>query len=140
MPIRPTKIMMVDDDPDFLSVQFDSLAQFGYDVLPVQDPAEAIPMALAEKPDLILLDLTLPHGDGYQLAADLRRHKDLSHIPIIFFSGKDRWMDASYARRFGAVDYVAKPVGKALLLQKIRKALATRHPCLESAGRENQPN
>ncbi len=135
MPIHPTKIMMVDDDPEFLSVEYDSLRQFGYDVIPVQNPAEAIPKALAEKPDLILLDLTLPRGDGYQLAADLRNHKELPHIPIIFLSGRDRWMDISYARRFGAVDYISKPVGRALLLQKIRRALAAIPGTFESEAK-----
>ena len=117
------RVLAVDDDPQTLRYVRDTLAGAGYTPIVTGDPAEALRLVEAEKPDLVILDLMLPGTDGIELMKDILSAGD---VPVIFLSAYGR--DELIARAFdmGAVDYVVKPFSPTELAARIRAALRKR--------------
>jgi putative two-component system response regulator len=116
---RPT-ILIVDDDPEIVSLLIDVLEQDGYRLYVAQDAEGARDMALAHEPDLMLLDVVMPNGGGYEIYEDLRaRAPDLQHN-VIFLTGVDQPERIQQAFELGAVDYITKPFSIALLRARVR--------------------
>ena len=80
------KIMIVDDDKEFLEELRETLVLSGYDLVAVNDATMALDLANSARPDVILLDLKMPQKSGFQVADELRHLSDVSHIPIIAMS------------------------------------------------------
>ncbi len=105
------------------------LETMGYRVLSLTDPIKA-PLALVrEKPALVLMDISMPHLNGYELCRTLRKHPLFAHIPIIMVTGNSGIIDRAKAKLVGASDYLTKPFTQAQLLKTIFKyiALPTQH-------------
>lgn len=115
-----SRILVVDDEPQIQRFLKPALAASDFDVLTAATVREARRLALARSPDLVILDLGLPDGDGKSLIADLR---SFSRIPIIVLSARDREGEKVEALDLGADDYIEKPFGIAELLARIRTAL-----------------
>ena len=117
------RILAVDDDPQVLRYVRDTLAKSGYDPVVTGEPEEAIRLVVAERPELVLLDLMLPGTDGIELMKDIL---DVADVPVIFLSAYGR--DDLIARAFdmGATDYVVKPFSPTELSARIRAALRRR--------------
>lgn len=81
------KIMIVDDDKEFLGELGETLALSGYSTVMVSDPISALDTAVREKPDIVLLDLRMPGKNGFQLADELRHVPQLMQVPIIAMTG-----------------------------------------------------
>lgn len=81
------KIMIVDDDKEFLGELGETLALSGYSTVMVSDPILALDTAVREKPDIVLLDLRMPGKNGFQLADELRHVPQLMQVPIIAMTG-----------------------------------------------------
>jgi YesN/AraC family two-component response regulator len=116
-------ILVVDDDPgirDALHVILDD----DYQVIDAVDRDEALAALASKKVDLILLDLILGHGDGFEVLED--RREEQKKIPIIIISGLNNAWTAATAVRMGAVDYVTKPFDEDDLLQLIGDTLMSR--------------
>jgi len=77
------KVMIVDDDKEFLEELEDVLADSGYDLVAVTDSIKVLDVALRIKPDVIIMDLKMPYRSGFQLADELRRYSELQHVPIL---------------------------------------------------------
>jgi two-component system, OmpR family, KDP operon response regulator KdpE len=114
------RILVVDDEPQILRFLKPSLAAAGYDVLTAATATEALKLATANAPDLILLDLGLPDLDGKEVIARLR---GWSSVPIIVVSARDREVEKIAALDLGADDYVDKPFAIGELLARLRAAL-----------------
>ena len=121
---KPKKILVVDDEPDVASLLILMLSSQGYTVVAARDGGEALAMALAEKPDLILLDVMLPVMDGYKVAHMLKFDAKYRKPLIIMLTAnvQDKGKENSLAA--GADDYVTKPFDAAELLAKISLILA----------------
>jgi two-component system KDP operon response regulator KdpE len=116
-------ILIVDDDPDIrLGMQL-RLEYSGYDTCFAADGISAVAVASKEEPDLIMLDLGLPEGDGFLLIERLKARPALGAIPIIVVSARDARANRERAIEAGAAAYLQKPVDNAELLAVIRKAL-----------------
>lgn len=116
---RP-KILIADDDPEIVSLLIDVLEQDGYRLFVAQDAEGAVNMALAHQPDLMLLDVIMPEGGGYQIYQELQaRAPDREHN-VIFLTGVDQPERMQQAFALGAVDYMTKPFSIALLRARIR--------------------
>ena len=115
-----TRILVVDDDPRTLRFARDALAAAGYAPLVTGEPQELAHIVRTEKPQLVLLDLILPGGDGIALMESVPEFSDL---PVIFISGYGR--DETVARAFesGAADYIVKPFSPTELIARVRAAL-----------------
>ena len=102
-------ILVVDDTPANLRLLSEMLEDCGYEVRPAPDGPLALRAAETEPPDLILLDITMPDMDGYEVCARLKENDDLKEIPVIFISALTETLDKVKAFGVGGVDYVTKP-------------------------------
>lgn len=103
------RILAVDDDPTNLHVLVASLRKAGHEVLSASSGCEAVKVARAELPDLILLDVGMPVMDGFSACEILKSHPETAQIPVIFITGKTRPQDIERAFSIGGSDYIAKP-------------------------------
>lgn len=118
------KILVVDDDPDVrLGLQV-RLGANQYDVIFASDGLASIAEARKHMPDLMILDLGLPAGDGFSVLERLRVNGKLSTIPVIVLSGWDRVGNWDRALKAGAKTFLQKPVANDKLLAVIRLVLA----------------
>ena len=117
------KILIVDDDIDVRQAMHVRLKANGYDTFFAADALSCVAEARKQQPDLIILDLGLPAGDGFIVIERLKRHPALSVIPIIVVSARDTRANKERAVKAGAQVYLQKPVDNAELLAVIRQAL-----------------
>ena len=117
------KILIIDDDDDIRLGLNIRLRASGYTTAFAVDGVSAIRMARKERPNLILLDLGLPAGDGFQVLERLKINTDLSHVPVIVLSARDAEANERRALKAGAWGYLEKPVDDEDLLEAIAAAL-----------------
>jgi DNA-binding response OmpR family regulator len=122
------KILIVDDDPDVTLGMHLRLRANHYDTYFAADAPSSVAEARKYLPDLIVLDLGLPSGDGYLVMENLKEVPSLAQIPIIVVSGRDLAANEERALRAGAKAFLQKPVDNAVLLAIIRRELSGPHP------------
>ncbi len=119
-------ILVVDDQPVNVRLLATMLTQLGYKVRKATSGEMALTAIHAELPDLILLDITMPQMDGYELCEILKKDPKTAEIPVIFVSALDESMDKAKAFEVGAVDYVAKPFQWVEVQARVKTQLALR--------------
>jgi len=117
------KILIVDDDVDLLRGLTIRLKANGYEVVNATDAIFAVSVAMEERPDLIILDLGLPGGDGYVIMDRLNTIAGTIGIPIIVLSAKGASFNRERCLKAGAQAFFEKPADNDELLAAIRKAL-----------------
>jgi len=122
------KILIVDDDIDFVESTKTILESKPYEVIVAYEGKEGLKKAREENPDLILLDVIMPVKDGFTAAEQLRKDPELSKIPVIMltaFSSKRQESSIPVSRGFAleAEEYLEKPVSPAVLLDTVEKYL-----------------
>jgi two-component system KDP operon response regulator KdpE len=113
-------ILVIDDEPPILRFLRTSLTAIGHRVVTAESAAGALALVAAENPDVVILDLGLPDGSGFDVITAIRRHLP---VPIIVLSARADERAKVEALDLGADDYVAKPFGIAELMARIRAAL-----------------
>ena len=108
-PPKAQNILIVDDMPDNVLLLVRMLTKQGYQARPVLSGKLALQAARSEPPDLILLDITMPEMDGYEVCAHLKADAALQEIPVIFISALNNPFDKVKAFQAGGVDYITKP-------------------------------
>lgn len=121
------KILIVDDDPDLRQALRLRLRANHYETVNAGDGYSAIAQAYKEHPDLIILDLGLPAGDGYVVLDRLQRDDKLSAIPVVVLTARDPQSSESRALAAGAAAFFQKPADNAELLDVIRATLQQRN-------------
>ena len=129
----PAKILLIDDDPDFREAVTAILTSASYTVIPASGPAEGKEKILAEKPDLVLLDIMMDSlFDGFSLCHNIKNSKEFEAVrktPIIFVSAVKQIAGSRFEFKGGEQglagpdDYIDKPVKPADLLARIEKHL-----------------
>ncbi|MEE4242538.1 MAG: response regulator [Desulfopila sp.] len=119
------KILLVDDDPDFVEAVKVIVEKGGYDVKVAYDGQEGLEAVAEEKPDLIVLDVMMPVMNGHEACAKLKKNKETAEIPIILLTAvADRVTTSTYTHRdmleSEADDYIPKPVEPKELLELIK--------------------
>jgi len=127
------KILLVDDDMDLLRGLSIRLRASGYDVAFATDGLFAITQAVEQKPDVIILDIGLPCGDGFHVLQRLRSLLPVSHIPIIILTARDPSTTQERALKGGAEAFFQKPPDNDKLLAAIQSALGG--PVRDTAGK-----
>jgi two-component system KDP operon response regulator KdpE len=117
------KILIVDDDPDLSQALRLRLRANHYDTVSAADGYSAIAQAHKERPDLILLDLGLPAGDGFVVLERLQRDSSLSSIPVIVLTARDPQSTEQDVLQAGASSFFQKPADNTELLETIRATL-----------------
>ncbi len=108
-------ILVVDDSPTIQKVVAVTLEAHGHEVVTASDGIEALEKLRTVRPDLVLLDITMPNMDGYQLCKILRTNDSTKHVPIVMLSGKDGLFDKMRGRMAGAANYITKPFAPSAL-------------------------
>jgi DNA-binding response OmpR family regulator len=103
------RVLVADDEPPIRLLCQVNLAVAGIGVLQAEDGEEALALARAEAPDLILLDLMMPRLDGWTVAEELAADKRTSDIPVVFLTARATTADRRRAEELGALGYVLKP-------------------------------
>ena len=116
---RP-RVMLVDDDAAVRSAVSGALAGEGYDVDCLGDAEEALRQALAEPPAVVLLDVTMPRLDGWELCEILRRQSQTREVPVLFLTGRTDVRDRITAMQVGGTDFISKPFHAKDLRAKVR--------------------
>ena len=125
---RP-KLLIVDDEPDALLILAKTLSARGYEVITACEGHQAIMLARAEKPDMVLLDILMPDMDGTQVASALQEEQTTRDIPVIFLTclitKKTQQIGSQY---YDAANYafVAKPYDLGKLLAEIDRLIGER--------------
>ena len=117
------KILIVDDDPDLRRGLKIRLRANHYDTVQASDGYAAIAVAQKEHPNLIILDLGLPAGDGFVVLERLQGSDSLSSIPVIVLTARDPQSNEHKTLRAGATAFLQKPADNNELLEVIRKTL-----------------
>ncbi len=117
------KILIAEDERDIRELISFTLQFAGYEVVSVQNGAEAVDQALATQPDLILLDVRMPRMTGYQACEALKALPETRDIPVIFLSAKGQDAEIRQGLEVGAVDYILKPFAPDDLTAQVKRVL-----------------
>ncbi len=119
----PPCILVVDDEPINLDILRTRLAVHGYEILTATNGEEALAVATAQKPDLILLDIMMPKIDGIDVCRRLKADASLPFMPIILVTAKADSKDVVVGLEAGADEYLTKPVDQAALVARVKSML-----------------
>jgi DNA-binding response OmpR family regulator len=122
------KILIVDDERDIVKALMIRLQANGYEVVTAFDGAQGVFMAHKEKPDLIILDIRMPAGDGFSVAERLKSSMQTFSIPIVFLTGSPERNAEGKAMELGARFYIKKPYDPEELLDAVKRAIGTDPP------------
>lgn len=117
------KILVADDNPDILDLLQSRLTANHYEVVTADNGVNTLLKTIEEKPDLIILDIKMPSGTGIGVYENIRRQKQISHIPVIFITAYASAEIEEQVREMGAEDFISKPFNAEDLLKKVRKVL-----------------
>ena len=121
---RGKKILVIDDDPDLRLALHIRLEANGYDTSFATNAASAVRTALAEMPNLVILDIGLPDFDGYSVIKSLSAIAELADVPVIVLSGRNRFTHEKRCQDAGVKRFFEKPADDHRLLKAIREFLA----------------
>ena len=113
------KIVVIEDDLTFLELLRVHLAGAGHEVLTAEDAVLGLRAIIASAPDLILLDLSIPYLDGFEMIEALRSDPATRNIPVIVLTGRGDDETYTQARKLGAAQLLTKPVARDLLIKAI---------------------
>ncbi len=125
------RILLVDDEPDLRRMVRQYLEAEGFAVVEAADGDEALERVRSSSPDLILLDVSIPAPDGFEVLRTVRRTSD---VPVIMLTAKSEEIDRVVGLTMGADDYVTKPFSPRELVARVRAVLRRRRPGVPDLG------
>jgi adenylate cyclase len=123
MTTEQARILVVDDTPQNVKLLADLLTVKGYEVVTANSGAEALARAAAQRPDLVLLDVVMPHMSGYEVCRKLREDPDNAMLPVVMVTALDPTQERIKGLDAGADDFLTKPIHQAELLARVRSLL-----------------
>jgi DNA-binding response OmpR family regulator len=117
------RVLLVDDNLTNLQVLFQALEEEGYELLVAQSGEEALKIAKAARPDLVLLDINMPGIDGYETCIRLKADEGTKSAVVVFLSARGDTEDKVRGLEIGAVDYIGKPFQFEEVVARVRKHL-----------------
>jgi len=130
------RILVVEDEESISQPFAEALRRAGFEAVVTATAAGAIALADSEDPDLVMLDLALPDGDGRDVCRELRRRSD---VPIVMLTARGTEMDKIVGLELGADDYVVKPFSAAEVISRIRAVLRRSAPRENGDGKAMEP-
>src|SRR3954451_6825998 len=127
---RP-RILYVEDEPAIVEPMAKALDRAGFEALTARTAREALELDERLEPDLLLLDLSLPDGDGRDVCREVRRRRD---VPVIMLTARGTETDRIVGLEIGADDYVVKPFSSAEVIARVRAVLRRAAPAGEPAA------
>ena len=132
------RVLLVDDSRVVQKIVVMTLWRERIEVVTASDGLGALAGIADTQPDLMLLDILLPHMDGYQVCQVVRHHQDYRDLPIVLLSGKDSMVDRVRGRLAGSTDYISKPFDTAELVWTVKRYLDTPTVWERAARREQR--
>ncbi len=129
---RKPHVLVVDDSPTVCRVVTIALSNRGFEVTSAGDGVEAITMVSQRRPDLVLLDITMPKLDGYKVCKLIRGRKETREVPIVMLSGNDGFFDQARGKFAGCTSFLSKPFEPDDLIKEVEKQLSA---SMAGAGR-----
>lgn len=117
------KLLLVEDNLDNRTLMLDLIQMLAIDVLEAADGDEAVKMAKEHKPDLILMDLSLPNKDGWTATEEIRADQEIGDMKIIALTAHAMTGDKERALKAGCDDYITKPIRSRDLIDKLKHVL-----------------
>lgn len=117
------KILIADDDPDIIELLSSRFKANGYDVVGAHNGVWVVVKALKEQPDLIVLDINMPSGNGVSVFEQLKKHAETFFTPVIFLTGYPSYEVRDKVIGMGADGFISKPFDADELLYKVEMAL-----------------
>ena len=117
------KILIVDDEEHIIELLRFNLLNAGYEIFTANNGIDAVKIAKAEKPSLLLLDLMLPGIDGFDVCKEIKRDNDMKKTSIIMLTAKGEELDKILGLELGADDYITKPFSIRELLARVKAVL-----------------
>jgi len=117
------KVLLVDDKREIRLLVQTTLRGSDYEFYSATNGKEAVEKALSIKPDLILLDVTMPEMDGFEACRQIRSSPETKSIPVIMLTGRGQEADIEKGKECGADDYFTKPFSPLELLKKVDEIL-----------------
>lgn len=117
------KILIAEDERDIRDLITFTLNYAGHEVIQATNGEEAVQMALAEKPDLVLLDVRMPHMDGYDACIKMKAEESLKDLVVVFLSAKGQEAEVRAGLNAGAVEYILKPFSPDQLVERVQANL-----------------
>jgi twitching motility two-component system response regulator PilH len=122
-PGQPHKVMIVDDATSDLRAMESMLRAAGHEVVTYGDGEDIEEKVATQRPDLLLLDIVLPHRNGYEILRALKRDERTRHTPVVIVTGRSQESDRVWSRRQGADEYVTKPFTAEQLLTAVQRLI-----------------
>jgi DNA-binding response OmpR family regulator len=122
-PASPAQVLVVDDDDDLRAMVSKLLTRAGMSTLEASDGSEGLRKFFASRPDLVVLDVSMPGMDGFEV---LERIRDLSDVPVLLLTARGVEMEKVRGLKSGADDYVTKPFGRQELAARVEALLRRR--------------
>lgn len=121
--VKNCKILVVDDSPTVRKLISGKLEKSGHEVICAVDGVDALAKINEIVPDLILLDITMPRMDGYQVCKMIRGNEQTKDVPVVMISGKDGFFDKVRGKMAGTTGYITKPFGPETLMKTVETYL-----------------
>ncbi|MCG6953537.1 MAG: response regulator [Burkholderiales bacterium] len=122
-------ILLVEDDADLVELATHWLERDGYAVRSIADGREALEQLAADPlPDLLLLDVMIPHVTGFEVLQKLRAEARTRELPVVMMTSFSRERDVARGRELGANDYIIKPLMELDFLDRVARALGEHRP------------
>ncbi len=122
-PREGTRVLIIDDSPTIVALLKKILQQSGLSTLEAGDAETGVAMALAQRPNLIFLDIVLPGMNGFAALRQLRKEPATRETPVIMISGNEQATEQFYAQRIGADDFMKKPFSRSEVFARIERLL-----------------
>ena len=113
------RVLLVDDDPQLLLLISTTLGTSDFDLLEASDGEQALQVARRDHPDLVLLDVTMPGLDGFEVCRQLKSSPQTTSIKVVMLTARGTDADRARGREVGADDYFAKPFSPIQLLKRV---------------------
>jgi len=117
------RILVADDEPQMRKLIELSLKKAGLEMIPAVDGHDAIAKAVAERPDVIILDVTMPGMNGFQALTELKSREPTAAIPVIVLTSKGREIARQEAESLGAASFINKPFSPRILAEEIARLI-----------------
>ncbi len=117
------KILLVDDSSTVLLMEKMILSKSPYHLVTATDGQDGFDKAVAEKPDLILLDVIMPRMDGFEVCRRLREREETRRVPVIMVTTRGELTSVETGYKSGCTDYITKPINSLELLSKVKNYL-----------------
>jgi len=117
------RILIAEDEKDIRELIAFTLRFAGFDVLLATNGVEAVEVAEAERPDLVILDVRMPRMSGYEACRRLKENPQTASLPVVFLSAKGQDSEIQQGLESGAEEYILKPFAPDELIQQVRDIL-----------------